>query len=74
VQKWEIGINSDVLGSLRLVFRTLFDAHVLQFAGLEDFATFQTLYKLGVFVAAYNLHARVLARFTLGIRRLGKRL
>jgi len=37
------------------------DAHVLEFAVVEDFAAFQAFYKLSVFVAAHNLHTWMLA-------------
>jgi hypothetical protein len=41
------------------------DAHVLEFAVVEDFAAFQAFYELSVFVAAHNLHAWMLARWFL---------
>jgi hypothetical protein len=58
---------------LSFAIHALFDAHVLQFAGLEDLAALQALHELGIFVAAHNLHARMFARLV-GILRLGKRL
>jgi hypothetical protein len=39
----------------------LLDAHVLKFAGLEDLTALQTLDEFRFFVAAHDLHARVLA-------------
>jgi len=39
-----------------------FDIHVLEFAGFEDFATFFTFDEFGIFLARYDLYARVLAR------------
>jgi hypothetical protein len=50
-----VGIGSGFVG-----LRALFDRHVLEFTGLKDIATFQTLDVFGVLVAADNLHARVL--------------
>ena len=47
-------------------FGAFFDAHVLEFAGLENLAALQALDEFGVFVAAHNLHARVFARFLVG--------
>jgi hypothetical protein len=41
------------------------DTHVLQFAGFEDLATLQALYEFSVFVAADDLHTRMLARWFL---------
>ena len=52
------------LGGLRFLGFALdafFDAHVLQFAGLEDFAALEAFHELGVFVAADDLHAWVFA-------------
>jgi hypothetical protein len=39
----------------------LFNAHVLEFAGLEDFAALHTLDEFSFFVAAYDLHTWVFA-------------
>ena len=39
----------------------LFDAHILEFAGLEDFAALHALDKFRFLVAAHDLHARVFA-------------
>src|ERR1700678_243574 len=44
---------------------SFFDRHVLEFAVVEDFAAFQAFYELSVFVAAHNLHTRMLARWFL---------
>jgi hypothetical protein len=41
------------------------DAHVLEFAVVEDFAAFQAFHELSVFVTAHNLHAWMLARWFL---------
>src|ERR1700722_2680628 len=41
---------------------TFLDAHVLEFAGFEDFAALEAFYELGVLVAAHDLHAWVFAR------------
>ena len=40
----------------------LFDVHVFEFAGLEDFPAFLALDKFAIFLAAHYLHARVFAR------------
>jgi hypothetical protein len=47
--------------------RSLFDIHILEFAGLEDFAAFLALDELRILVPANDLHARMLARL-LGFR------
>jgi hypothetical protein len=39
----------------------LFDVHVLELARLEDFAAFLAFDEFGIFVAADNLYAEVLA-------------
>ncbi|HYM75419.1 MAG TPA: hypothetical protein VE377_05515 [Candidatus Dormibacteraeota bacterium] len=44
------------------VLRTLFDIHVLEFAGLEDFAALFAFNEFRLFVAAYDLYARMFAR------------
>src|SRR6059058_3692017 len=41
----------------------LFNVHVLEFTGLEDFAALQAFHVFGVIIARNDLHARVLARF-----------
>jgi len=43
----------------------LFDTHVPQFAGFEDFAALKAFHELGIFVAADDLHTRVLARLVI---------
>jgi hypothetical protein len=53
---------------------TFFDAHVLEFAGFEDFAALKAFHELGVFLAAHDLHARVLARLLPGVLRMRERL
>src|SRR6266850_5851443 len=47
------------LGFLR---ELLFDSHIFELTGFEDFATLQALDEIGVFFAGYNLHARMAAR------------
>ncbi len=59
---------------MSFAFDALFDAHVLEFAGFEDLAAFQTLNEFGIFVAADDLHARVLAGLIAHVFRLGQRL
>lgn len=45
-----------------LIFVEVFlDAHVLEFTSFENFAAFKTFDELGIFVAADDLHARMLA-------------
>jgi hypothetical protein len=53
---------------------TLFDAHVFEFAGLEDFAAILAFDKFGVLVATDNLHTKVLAGLLLAgvLRRRGR--
>jgi hypothetical protein len=52
----------------------LFDVHVFEFTGLEDLAAVFALDEFGVFVAADDLHTRMLARlrFTDVLRRRGR--
>jgi hypothetical protein len=59
---------------LGFAFGVFFDAHVLEFAGLEDFAALEALHELGVFFAAHDLHARVLARLLVSVLRMRERL
>ena len=40
--------------------RGVFDGHVLEFAGVKDFATFEALDELGVFLPGHNLYTRML--------------
>jgi len=40
---------------------TLFDAHVLEFAGLEDFAALHAFDEFSLLVAAHDLNTRVFA-------------
>jgi hypothetical protein len=44
---------------------SLLDTHVLEFAVVEDLAAFQAFHEFSVFVAAHNLHTRMLARWFL---------
>jgi hypothetical protein len=50
------------------VFRAsaLFDVHVFEFTRLEDLAAFLAFNKFSVFIAAYDLHARMLAGLLTG--------
>ncbi len=56
-------LASFVRGSV--VFDSLFEAHILEFAGFEDFAAFLALDEFRLFVAAYDLHAGMLAGLAL---------
>jgi hypothetical protein len=40
----------------------LFDIHVLEFAGLKDFPAILAFNEFAIFIAADDLHTRVLAR------------
>jgi hypothetical protein len=55
-------------------FGALLDAHVLEFARLEHFAALKAFHELCVFIAAHNLHARMLARRLAGGLRVRERL
>jgi hypothetical protein len=44
---------------------SLLDGHVFEFAVVEDVATFEAFYEFSVFIAAHNLHTRMLARWFL---------
>lgn len=66
--------KSAVLGFLSFAFGAFFDAHVLQFAGLENFAALEALHEFSVLIAAYDLHARVFAGLLIRILRLEERL
>ncbi len=71
------GYHSAALDGLRFLGFTLdalFDTHVLQFAGLEDFAALEAFHELGVFVAGDDLHAWVFAGRFFRVFRLGERL
>jgi hypothetical protein len=51
---------------------SLFDVHVLELAGFEDLAAIFALDEFGVFVAANDLHAKMLAGLWFaGVRRRG---
>jgi hypothetical protein len=52
----------------------IFDVHVLELAGLEDFAAVLAFDELGVLIAAYDLHAKMLARLRLDVLRRRGRL
>ena len=41
--------------------RAVFNAHVFEFAGLEDLAAFHALDEFSFLVAAHDLHTRVFA-------------
>jgi hypothetical protein len=52
----EIATNSKFLRQL-----LVFDDHVLEFAGFEDFTAFLAFNEFGVFFASHNLDTRMLA-------------
>ena len=56
-------LTSFVRGSV--VLGPLFEVHILEFAGFEDFAAFLALDEFRLFVAAYDLHAGMLAGLAL---------
>jgi len=39
------------------------DVHVFEFAGIKDFSTFQAFHEFSIFIAGYDLHARVFTLF-----------
>jgi hypothetical protein len=57
-----------------LFARLLFDVHVFELAGFEDLAAILALDELSIFIAAHNLHAKMLARLRRGALRSGGRL
>jgi hypothetical protein len=59
---------------LSLAFGVFLDAHVFKFAGFENLAALETLHKLGIFVTADDLHARMLARFLICVLGMRERL
>jgi len=59
---------------LGFAFGAFLDAHVLEFAGFEDFAALKAFHELGVLFAAHDLHARVFARLLAGVLRMRERL
>jgi len=59
---------------LCIALAAFFNAHVFEFTGFEDFATFQALHKFRIFVAAYDLHTWVLARLLLRVLSMRGRL
>src|SRR5580658_1616559 len=59
---------------LGFAFGVFLDAHVFEFARLEDFAALEALHELSVFLAADDLHARMLARFLARVLRMRERL
>jgi len=55
-------IRADAASLRFLIFvEVFFDAHVLEFACFENFAALKAFDELGIFVAADDLHARMLA-------------
>jgi hypothetical protein len=56
---WVVEVSDLVRGVLR--FDGFFDFHVVKLFGIKDFATFQTLDKLRVFVSGNNSYSRVFA-------------
>jgi hypothetical protein len=65
---------SRFLGFAFGTFGTFLDAHVLKLAGLEDLAALEAFHELRVFLAAHDLHARVLARLLACVLRMRERL
>jgi hypothetical protein len=65
-------LGMSVSGFLSFLFDVFFNTHVFQFARLEDFTAFEALDKFGIFVAANNLHARMLARLSWFLRLRGR--
>ncbi len=59
---------------LSFAFGAFLDAHILEFAGLENLTALKTFDELRVFIAAHDLHARVLARLLAGVLRMRERL
>jgi hypothetical protein len=57
-----------VSGFLSFLLHAFLNAHVFELAGFENLAAFEALDKFGVFVAADNLHARMLARLSWFLR------
>jgi hypothetical protein len=55
-------------------FGALLDAHVLEFAGLEDLAALEAFDEFSVFLAAHDLHAWMLARLLVCVLRMRQRL
>jgi hypothetical protein len=67
----ERGSARAVLRFLGLAFGAFLDAHILEFARLEDLAALEALHEFGVFFAADDLHARMFTRLfahVLGMR------
>jgi hypothetical protein len=57
---------------LILFARLFFDVHILEFAGLENFAAILAFHEFGILIAADNLHAKVLAGLGNVLRRRGR--
>ncbi|SPF40594.1 hypothetical protein SBA1_310004 [Candidatus Sulfotelmatobacter kueseliae] len=55
------GYIRHALAGLDVFLRAFLDVHVLEFAGLEDLAALLALDEFSVLIAAYDLHAEVLA-------------
>jgi hypothetical protein len=56
-----------VIGSSQFIRkRGVFDGHILELAGIEDFAALDALDKLGVFFSGHDLYTRMLALFHIG--------
>jgi hypothetical protein len=66
-QRFKLRFRGFVLGAF-------FNAHVLEFAGLKDFAALKAFHEFGIFVSAHNLHPWMFARLLAGVRRSRKRL
>ena len=56
-----------------VVLRAFFNAHIFEFAGLEDFAALKAFHEFGIFVPAHNLHPWMFAGLLAGVRRARKR-
>ena len=60
-------VRNQVIGSSQFIRkRGVFDGHILELAGIEDFAALEALDKLGVFFSGHDLHTRMLALFHVG--------
>ena len=57
-----LGLLADSFRGLGIGIRcALFDGHVLELTGFEDFTTFLTFHEFAVFIARHDLHARMFA-------------
>jgi len=58
-----------VSGFLSFFFHAFFNAHVFEFAGLENLAALEALDEFGFLIATDNLNARMLAGLSWFLRR-----